>query len=260
MKTERQSFGVGGFIAAVTVLTFCMSAGAARLCELVLDCPSNYANDTVKVPDSIVALARIFEHCSPYFIEEGSNIDHADTVSVMFVIDHSSSMSIMDSSNVRYKVVEKLIDSLHFYSPASEVGIAVFSNQLMHDYHDDPFFVALDTSNGWHDSYVPLTNLRDSVGSMSAKEKLKWAISVSTTANDTDGGGNQRLINAQYGKTGRTDGHALLDSLKLTVDAGYNGTTDISLGFEAAQKAFLSAAHPTNRQLYRRRRGARGLL
>jgi len=233
---------------AVCVCALSAPVAGARLCELVLDCPANWAGDTLEVPDSIVMLSKSFEHCSPYFIEEGSNIDQSDTVSIMFVIDHSASMSFMDSTGVRYKVVENLIDSLAFYNPVSEVGIVVFSNQLLFDYHDDSFFVPLDTSNGWHDSYVPLTRLNTTVGSMSAVEKLKWAIAVSTTPNDTDAGGNQRLLNAQYGPTGRIDGHAQLEAMGLTVDARYNGATDISLGFEAARRAFRSAANPAHRR------------
>ena len=147
-------------------------------------------------------------------------------------------MSIMDSTGIRYRLVQSLIDTLFAKSPASEVGIAVFSNQLLHSHQDDPFFVQLDPR--WHDSYVPLTRLDRSVGGMSAVEKLKWAVKIASNPGDTDGGGNLRLLNGNYSPTGRLN--------YWGIDGGYNGTTDVTLGFEAARKAFLSASYPREDQ------------
>jgi hypothetical protein len=168
-----------------------------------------------------------------------TSYEHVDTVSVFFIIDHSGSMSIMDSNSTRYTVVEQIIDSLYARSPASEVGMAVFSNKLLHNYAQDSFFEQLYSS--WHDSYIPLTRLDTQVGGVDAVDKLKWAIDLSPT--DRDIGGNQQLLNADYSSTGRHDSR-----LPSQPETGYNGTTDISFAFEAAKDAFQSASNPPDRQ------------
>lgn len=227
--------------ARISVILFCFLYGftsGAEVCKVRLDCPGNYNNDTVRVAQNVVALSEKFFHCAPDSFNEGFNLNLADTVSLFFVIDHSGSMSIMDSTGIRYRLVQSLIDTLFAKSPASEVGIAVFSNQLLHSHQDDPFFVQLDPR--WHDSYVPLTRLDGSVGGMSAVEKLKWAVKIASNPGDTDGGGNLRLLNGNYSPTGRLN--------YWGIDGGYNGTTDVTLGFEAARKAFLSASYPREDQ------------
>ncbi|MBD3390836.1 MAG: hypothetical protein GF418_02270 [Chitinivibrionales bacterium] len=231
---------------ACMLVFLCAWTHAGQRCELILNCPNDYAGDTLTVPDSIVMLSSSFEHCSESRRPEGLVLENADTVSVMFLIDHSASMGYMDSSGIRYSVVERLIDSIADISPESEIGIVVFANQLMHNHEDDSFFEQLDPSSGWHDSYVPLTKLDSTVGGMAAAEKLKWAIELSTTPNDTDIGGNRRLLHADYGKTGRHDGHQA--AMQFNLEAQYNGSTDISLAFDAARKAFESAAYPADKQ------------
>lgn len=211
------------------------SINAAQLCIVRLDCPPNYQNDTVRVADNVVALNSTFTHCTPDSINEGLPGKRPDTISVFFLIDHSSSMSIMDSTAIRYRVVNQLIDSIYAISPASEIGLAVFSNQLLHSFNDDPFYVQLDSR--WHDSYVPLTNLSAKIGNVSAVEKLKSSIFFSE---EKDYFNNNKLLNGNYSPTGRKD--------SLGNNLGYNGTTDISLAFEAARKAFLDAANPKEKQ------------
>ncbi|MBD3239098.1 MAG: hypothetical protein GF331_00825 [Chitinivibrionales bacterium] len=213
---------------------------AAQLCEATVNCLPMWGGDTLVLPDNVVTLAPSFEHCSPTYVDESHTTGSVDTISVMFVIDHSMSMSFMDSTASRYRLTEQLIDSLHAYSPASEVGIVVFSNQLLHNYQNDPYYTPLDTSQGWPDSYIPLTRLDTTVDGLSATEKLKAAIELSPT--ERDRGQNRKLVNGYYGLTGRRDGS------DTTVLTGYNGTTDISLAFEAARKAFASARYAPEKQ------------
>jgi hypothetical protein len=230
---------------AAAVFFGAFAANDAEHCGLQLDCPENFRNDTIEVPESMVMLTESFMHCSPGISDEGLGFDYRDTVSVMFVIDHSGSMKYRDSTALRYRLVEKLIDSLKLYSPASEVGIVVFSNQLMYDYRDDDFFVQLDNSDGWHDSYVPLTKLNSTVGGMSAVNKLKWAIELDPEELDSRGY-NRLLVNGQYGETGRHLANP--DGSRLDVPAGYSGGTDISLAFDAVRKAMQSADNPKDKQ------------
>lgn len=235
-------------LAAVAIIFF--STGqlhAAEVCDAILNCPTNYAttaNDTLKLPPNIVALSNVFKHCSPTYFDESYVPGNIDTISLFFVIDHSGSMSVMDSTCVRYELVAKFIDSLKASSSASEVGMAIFSNQLLHNAANDPYAVKLDPASSYTDAYIPLTQLNSTVGGQSASDYLKSVIALSST--EKDPGGNRKLVNCYYGKNGR---QYEIDTLKHTlVDAGYNGTTDITLAFDAARKAFKSAKNPRKKQ------------
>jgi hypothetical protein len=150
-------------------------------------------------------------------------------------------MSLTDPTSTRYTVTAKMIDSLRAYSPASEVGIAIFSNQLLHNYKNDNYAVQLNPSSGWTDSYIPLTRLDKSVGGRGAVEYLKSVIQLGT---DKDVGQNLKLVNGYYGPSGRHDGHDGQQALS----SSYNGTTDISLAFDAAREAFKKAIYPKSKQ------------
>ena len=215
---------------------------ARQICKARVNCLQNWNNDTLVLPDNIVMLSNETGHCSPTYYDENWKPGSIDTVSVFIIIDQSGSMSFMDSMGMRYQIARTLIDSIHAKSPASEVGIAVFSNQLMYNYQNDPFYAQLDPASGWPDSYAPLTRLDTQVGGMSAVNKLKQALALSTTAKDA--GGNWQLLSGFYGPTGRHDGHAGMQ----TIIPGYNGATDISLAFEAAKKAFQAAHYPAAKQ------------
>lgn len=204
-----------------------------KLCRATIDCPPDYDGDTVTVGYEVAILSEAFEHCAPDSIKEGIVDTITDTISLFIIIDHSSSMSIMDSASKRYVIACEIIDSIYANSPTSELGIAVFSNKLMHNFETDSFFNQLDSSqaNGWNDSYVPLTRLDSQVGGINAVEKLKWSIELSDTA--VDPGNNKKLVHGYYETSGRQT---------------YNGGTDISIAFEAAKEAFKSALYEKKRQ------------
>ena len=232
----------------LAIICFCLLARdlfSGEVCKVQLNCPLNYKNRSITVDRDVVALDNVFTHCLNDSFVEGISINLEDTISVFFIIDHSASMSHMDSTGLRYSVARQLIDTLAIRSPQSEVGIAIFSNQLLHSYQDDPYYVQLQQETPTHEAYIPLTRLDASIDGGSAIEKLKGALATSTTPNDTDIGGNQRLLNGNYSPTGRHDSRLYPTYL---INNGYNGTTDISLGFEAARQAFLSASYPRNRQ------------
>ncbi|MFP4162440.1 MAG: hypothetical protein ACLFVE_00535 [Chitinispirillaceae bacterium] len=225
------------FLAAVWVSTL-FTIVFSEICEVRLDCPTNY--DTVEVARNTVMLSSFFNHCAPDYFDESFTPGQQDTVSLFFVVDHSLSMTVQDSSDYRYEVMEQIIDSLAELSPVSEVGIAVFSNQLMHNFQDDPYYVQLDPQSGWHDSYIPLTKLDTTIDGMNAVEKLKEAVALSE---NKDPNWNARtLINGDYGSTGRTN-----ERSGLTAE-GYVGTTDVTLGMDAARHAFQSASYSADRQ------------
>ncbi len=234
----RSFSGNSVFLAAVWVSALFTAVYSSEICEVRLDCPTNY--DTVRVARNTVMLSPSFNHCAPDFFDESYRPGHQDTISLFFVVDHSLSMIFQDSTDYRYEVMERIIDSLAVLSPASEVGIAVFSNQLMHNYGDDSYYVQLDSQSGWHDSYIPLTRLDTTIDGMSAVDKLKEAVALSEETDPNYGA--RTLINGDYGSTGRTNernGSAM---------QGYVGTTDVTLGLDAARHAFGSASYSADRQ------------
>ncbi|KMQ52759.1 hypothetical protein CHISP_0528 [Chitinispirillum alkaliphilum] len=201
----------------------------------------NWSGDTVRVPENTVILHSVFDHCAPDSLREGFIVEPGavDTISVFIIIDQSGSMRIYDSTNVRYDVARNIIDSIYARSPASEVGLAVFANQLLHSYEDNSWFKQLFPDSGWHDSYIPLTPLNDTVDGVPAVEKLKWAIELSE---ELDFNGMNKLTNGNYGPTGRRN-------YQTQTNTGFVGTTDISLGFEAAKDAFKSASNLPENQV-----------
>ena len=234
--THRFSLFLPLFLLALLISGFfapCTYAYNEKLCRATVDCPPNYDGDTVTVGYDVAILSEMFEHCAPDSIKEGVVDTITDTISLFVIIDHSSSMSIMDPESKRYNITCAMIDTIFNRSPKSEIGIAVFSNKLMHNAVTDSFFNTLDSSqaHGWNDAYVPLTRLDSQVGGVSAVEKLKWAIALSDTA--TDPGNNKKLENGYYETSGRV---------------AYNGGTDISIAFEAAKEAFKSALYARKRQ------------
>jgi len=232
-------------LAVVTIFFSSGKSHAAEVCEATLDCPTNFATstlDTLRLPPKIVSLSKVFKHCSPTYFDESYVPGNVDTISLFFIIDHSGSMSQMDSSCIRYQLTANLIDSLKASSPVSEVGMAVFSNQLLHNTVNDPYAVKLDPASTYTDAFIPLTQLNSTVGGQSASDYLKSVIALSST--EKDPGGNRKLINCYYGNNGRHSGHSGYENT-LT---GYNGTTDISLAFDAARKAFQTAKNPRAKQ------------
>jgi hypothetical protein len=219
------------------------NAWLSEVCEATLDCPVNYeATDTLKLPSNIISLSKVFKHCAPTYFDESYAPGHVDTISLFFVIDHSGSMSVSDSNSIRYKLTSSLIDSLHASSPASEVGIVVFSNQLMHNASLDHYAVKLDSSSSYTDAFIPLTQLNSTVSGQTAADYLKSVIALSPT--ERDAGNNRKLINGYYGENGRHNGQEGFEQYL----SQYNGTTDITLAFEAARKAFQKAKYPRSKQ------------
>lgn len=228
------------FIAAVFSFKI---AWSAEVCEATLDCPINYeGSDTLKLPSNIISLSKVFKHCTPVFFDESYAPGNIDTISLFFVIDHSGSMSVTDSSCIRFQLTSNLIDSLSASSPVSEVGIAVFSNQLLHNASIDPYAVKLDPSSAYTDAYIPLTQLNSTVSGLPARDYLKRVIALSPT--EIDPGNNRKLVNGYYGHNGRHNGQQGYEHLL----SEYNGTTDITLAFDAARKAFQKAKNPKSKQ------------
>ncbi len=241
----KRSFDTIIIESGLSILLLLLTATADFLCEVRVDCPMNHTQNPIQVAGNTVLLSSVFEHCAPDSVREDVIIepDAVDSVALFIIIDQSHSMKIYDSTNIRFDIVNQIIDSVYSRSPASKIGLAIFSNQLLHSYEDHSWFVPLfDNKNkGWHDSYVPLTKLSDSVDGVSPVEKLKWAIKLS---DQPDIFGMKTLENGNYGPTGRHD-----PRLTPPRNNGYNGATDISLGFQAAKHAFQNTSYSVENQV-----------
>lgn len=244
IKNAEYFYHISPLLTLLAITVFLtVHARSAEVCEATLDCPVNYeGTDTLKLPSNIISLSKVFKHCAPTFYDESYAPGNIDTISLFFVIDHSGSMSVSDSNCIRYKLTSNLIDSLYASSPASEVGIVIFSNQLLHNASVDPYAVKLDTTSSYTDAYIPLTQLNSEVSGQSATSYLKSVIALSQTERDM--GNNRKLINGYYDKNGRHNGQQGFENSL----SEYNGTTDITLAFDAARKSFQKAKYPRSRQ------------
>ncbi len=225
---------------------------SAELCLARINCLPIKSTEIV-LPEKVIGVNSSFRHCSPtHFLEELSE-GGLDTISLFFIIDHSASMSFYDSTSSRYQITNNIIDSVKALSPASEVGLTVFSNQLLHKTEIDGFYEPLYPNDefpdaDWTDAYIPLTKLNSSVGELEGSEKVKESILLDDT--ELDRGDNYTLINGDYSSTGRTGAAYDSNTGETTPieESGYMGTTDIALAFEAARKAMKESTRPPEDQ------------
>jgi hypothetical protein len=214
---------------------------ADEVCEMKLTrCPETYNNSTVVVPKKVISLSGKYYVCKPdnVVIEE-----KAAPPSIMFVIDHSTSMSGMggstqptDATGSRFTVSKALIDTIFKKVPKAEIGLVVFRNALFFDTINEPNAVTLpgDYIHPYgiiSQAYIPLLQLDSAyVNGEKGADILKRLL----TTHDT-------LIE----KTG-TD--------LQTTDLNYKPTfetesgTNINTGFDAAKLAMLKARNPKKNQ------------
>jgi hypothetical protein len=246
MKTADFSLKRGLLGASVA---FCLALAASapaqvtgntQYCEIQLTgCPADYDKAELVVPLNVIALASQVQACG--FEEQGSSKGGAPAV--MFVIDHSSSMTAStpppngsnDVNGNRFRVTKALIDSIYDAYPAAEVGVVVFSGGLVFNANRDNnlarFGGQINPSTlfaGADQSYLPLMTLN------------------------------------QPAKTGGTDpfssaaSPAGIDVLRsLFTVTGNRGSipgvpemsgTDITIAFEAALEAFRSTSKDKAKQ------------
>ncbi len=155
-------------------------------------------------------------------------------ISLLFLIDHSGSMSGQGSNNAqdrwgeRFKVPHALIDSIHKLFDSSEVSVVVFQKYLYFDPVDDEKFVqapGVDTG-----AFLPLFQLNKSYP---PEGKMGYEIIKEYLDYDTVTGGMNDYVDLKY----------VPSNLSMN-----GGNTNITAGFEAAKHAFTSARYPKNRQ------------
>ncbi len=201
-------------------------------------CLSDFNGKTLVVSDDIVALTAKVKSCTP----TKTTGDTSSPPAVMFVIDHSGSMSWAanpnDRNGARFIVASGLVDSIYKVSPAAEVGLVVFREMLYFDtsktnpdFFYRKFFIPLNNApSPISQSYLMLlkldstyaTSLGNKLGLDIVKEVLKTKITNSNGASYTD----------------------LIYKPSFTTAGG----TNITVAFDAAKQGFKQTTIKKERQ------------
>jgi hypothetical protein len=216
-----------------TVLICSALSFTEEICEMkITRCPETYNNATVVVPKKVISLSGKYYVCKPKNIEIE---EKTDPPSIMFVIDHSTSMSGTsgtDPSGSRFNVSKALIDTIFKRVPKAEIGLAVFRNALFFDTINEPNAVALpaDYPHPYgisSQAYIPLLQLDSTY-----KNGEKGADIL------------KRLLTT----------HDTIVRRVTVTDLNYKPTfetesgTNINTGFDAAKFAMLKARNPKKNQ------------
>lgn len=196
--------------------------------------PEDLHDTTIIVNELMVAMSEYIYVGTPT-----GAITKPVTPSIMFILDHSSSMftsANKDQWGNRFRVTHDLIDSLRNRFPKAEVGISVFTEYLYFRPEADPIFVQCPAEDSG--AYIPLLKL-DSSYAISNGE-MGWQIlqkyMETDTVTENVQGGTYTFLDLVYRPNPVWD------------DWVPGSNTNINAGFEAAKHAFLSAKYPKNQQ------------
>jgi hypothetical protein len=223
------------------IFTFLVTlAGASEICEMKINkCPETYNNSTIVVPEKVISLSGKYYVCKP---ENVVKEEKSDPPSIMFVIDHSGSMSGVngvsrdptDVTGSRFKVSKAVIDTLMKKVPKAEIGLVLFQNALFFDTKNEPNAVPLPDdyprpAGITTQAYIPLLRLDSTyVNGERGVDILKRLLSTYDTLIE---GTNSQTTDLKYKPTFTTD---------------YN--TNINTAFDAAKLAMLKAKNPKKNQ------------
>ena len=208
---------------------------AGEVCELKFtDCAEQFNNDTIVVPQKVVALSSSITAC---------NTTISDTTgtppSIVFVIDNSGSMkgtagtNANDGMGSRFTVTKAMLDSIYKVQPAAEVGIVVFSGHLYFDTQSSDYFTSYFSAlpqtydNLANQAYLKLLKLNGNYGGKNGIDIIKDVLKTDTVS-QTRGSDYVDLV---YKPT-----------FELTL------STNINIAFIAAKDALSKAVNVKDRQ------------
>lgn len=231
--------------ACVLPLVFSAALHAAQICDLTLTaCPKQLPSGTLQVPLDVISLDTRLPFC-----QETGIITSQVQPSIVFIIDNSGSMSMgdyddaleNDPEEARFKVVADLLTQINTTNPGAEVGIVAFSRRLQFDHRDNSLFkTAFPTDTSQHDSYVPLITLNQ----VFADGRIGLDTLRAFLKHDTDG--DMAYATTRPASRGSNDNLVATTGGRLSMRPG----TDITLGFEAAKLAMLTAKAPKANQYF----------
>ncbi|NLW32394.1 MAG: VWA domain-containing protein [Fibrobacter sp.] len=225
----------------ILVLIVFVNADSAQICELYLNtCPENLHNDTIYVPDSIVALSANVLSCKLEDVVEGVE-GSAGPPSIFFIIDHSHSMTGLgavypgnDPYGKRFEVTMDLIDTVYAKHPDAEIGLVVFREVLYFDHRNNPLFEPL--SGQGDQSYLPLQELNRRYGGNTGIDNIRSVLQIDTLPGENP-----------YVDRGNTIEFEYVD-LVYKPEFRTQGNTNINSAFDAALAALENASNPPERQ------------
>ena len=233
MKTK---FPRCAILSLFVVFYICSAVHAGEVCEFTFtDCPQSFNNDTIVVPAEVVAMSAIITACSTSI--SSSSTGSSLPPSIMFVIDHSGSMTGSsttdgnDEMGSRFTVTRAIIDTLYKRQPNAEVGVVVFREHLYFDTTTDEYFTTyFKTLPKVYDkepnqAYLQMLTLNRTYGTKKGIDILKDVLKTDTVKSPTT------YVDLTY--------KPLIDN---------NTGTNINIGLIAAKEAMKSAANPSDRQ------------
>ncbi|MDG5813953.1 hypothetical protein QA601_02600 [Chitinispirillales bacterium ANBcel5] len=144
----------------ITILMLLFTTVFSReVCELVIEsCPEDFSDDTIFVSEKVVALSSSVRACE--YLEVLEDV-YTDPPSIMFVIDHSTSMyrEGFDPQGSRFTVTTDLITMLYRTIPNAEIGLAPFRRFLFFDHRNYDYMVNLPLGRHQEGAYMPLLTL-----------------------------------------------------------------------------------------------------
>lgn len=211
---------------------------ADKICNFRLEnCPENFNGKTVYVPKNVTSIAPDFKVCIPL-----TTVTNEGTPpSIMFVIDHSTSMmgsSGLDKDGSRFLVTQALLDTLTKQIPQAEVGLVVFFDRLFFDATDDSMFqtmpddyaVPMETKS---QAYIPLLQLNKiQKNGMTGNEYLKHILKT------------EKVVSG----ISRGDTVWSTDLVYQPSSFDHGGGTHISVAFDAALDALKKASYTKENQ------------
>ncbi|HEX2957587.1 MAG TPA: Calx-beta domain-containing protein [Chitinispirillaceae bacterium] len=203
-------------------------------------CPEEFNNATIYVPKKVTSISSNFFVCMPVnFIEGGEG---SGSPSIMFVIDHSGSMSGLtgntptDTAGSRFKVTRTLLDTIKNKYPGAEVGMVIFQKFLYFDTQNQPYAVPLPADYPFPagiqtQGYIPLMPLDSMLNdTLSVVDMLKGVLTT------------KKVPRPDYKNLMTTD---LVYKPLFTDEKMY---TNINTAFDAAKYAMQNSRYPRENQ------------
>jgi len=237
------------FIFALSFIVIDSNAGDQVCAFKLASCPESFGGDTIYVPRKVTHLSPEFFVCEPEFtIEEV--VETGNPPSIMFVIDHSTSMTNgggsgepMDSGGVRFKVTSALLDSIYKIYPDAEVGLTIFEKYLWINSEDNPNYVSLPES--YYETY-PLSANQDIFKTQGYIPLLKLDSTVQGDQKGIDV--LKDMLEVKYATIGSADFESAVPVYEPKWLADLTGGTNINVAFDATRNAMEKASNPKENQ------------
>jgi hypothetical protein len=240
MHANQKIPGIAYTIITAIVL-LALQISAEEICTMrLLRCPEDFNDSTIYVPKKVYSMASNFFVCMPVNFVEGA--DGGGSPSIMFVIDHSGSMSGLtgnaatDTAGSRFKVTRALIDTIKNKYPGAEVGMIIFQNLLYLDTQNQPYAVPLPSSYPFPagvrtQGYIPLMPLDSMLNdTLSVVDMLKGLLETKKVPKPNSGG------------------QTTTDLVYKPLHDKANGFTNINTAFDAAKYAMLQSRYAKENQ------------